>query len=179
MGWTSYPTYGKVNRRHECDRVYSGETDAARWEVLKSAMVGSTYYAAVKRTDKATGASKVFAGVCLTHIEKGEFYYKDMDESMHPYQYKCPNSILDLLTETEYEPAKEWRRICREHNARPNLGLLPIGAVIEFELQMPEGKRTFRATKRIPMYQFKTPWWEVDGGYIKKKNIPENFRVIK
>ena len=176
MGWTSYPVYGKVNRKSECDRVYSGETENGIWKVLKSAMVGSTYYAAVERTNKATGETKVFAGVCLTSIEKGEFYYKDMDESMHPFQYKCPNSILDLLTETEYEPAKEWRRLCREHNAKPNLGRLPIGTTIEFKL----GESTFQATKRAPAYQFRTPWWSMgDLTYIKKKDIPEDFRVIK
>ena len=29
---------------------------------------------------------------------------------MHPYQYNCPISILNLLPETDSEYAKEWRR---------------------------------------------------------------------
>lgn len=177
MGWTSYPIYGKLDRKSECDKVYSGETEKTIWKVLKSAMVGSTYYAAVEKTDKETGKSKVFAGVCLTQVHDGEFYYKDMDESMGPGVFKCPNSILDLLTEPEYEYGKEWRERCRAYNALPKPGKLPIGAVIEFTTR--DGK-TIRATKHGPAFQFKTPFWMLDNGYyIKKKNIPENFKIIK
>ena len=176
MGWTAYYIDGKIDRKHECDKVYGGETEKFIWEVLKSTMVGSTYYAAVKRTEKATGESKVFAGVCLTAVEKGEFYYKDMSESCGPCERKCPNSILDLLTETDSEWANEWREECRAYNAMPKPGKLPIGAVIEFEW----GGKTIRATKHGPAFQFKTPFWMLDDGcYIKKKNIPENFKIIK
>lgn len=173
MGWTSYDVYGKIDRKHECDKVYSGETDKYIWKVLKSVMVGSTYYAAVEKTDKLTGKSKVFAGVCLTQVDKNEFYYKDMDESMGP-EAKCPNSILKLLTEPEFESSREWRERCRAYNARPNPGKLPVGSVIEFELN----GQTYRATKCAPAYQFKTPWWSTGSRYVKKNQIPENFRVI-
>lgn len=179
MGWTSYHVDGKINRKNECGRVYNGETEKYIWKVLKSAMIGSTYYAAVKKTDKGTGESKVFAGVCLTAVDNSDWYnfsYKDMDESVGPFESKCPNSILDLLTETEYEYANEWRERCRTYNAKPKLGKLPIGTVIEFALN---GK-TYRATKQHPAYQFKTPFWLTeDGRYIKKKQIPEDFKVIK
>ena len=176
MGWTSYPVYGKVNRKHECDLVYGGETEKYRWEVLKSAMVGSTYYAAVRRTDKATGESRVFAGVCLTSIDKGEFYYKDMSEDMGPYQFKCPSSILDLLSETTNEYALTWRKECRKHNKRQQPGKLPIGTTIEFML----GGELTQATKCAPAFQFKTPWWSTGNlTYIKKKNIPTEFTIVK
>jgi len=176
MGWTAYHVYGKIDRKSECDKVYNGETEKTIWKVLKSAMVGSTYYAAVERTDKETGKSKVFAGVCLTQVHNEEFYYKDMDESMGPCERKCPNSILELLTETDSEWANEWRERCRAWNALPKPGKLPIGAVIEFEL----GGKPIQATKHGPAFQFKAPFWMLDNGcYIKKKNIPEKFKIIK
>ena len=175
MGWTSYYIDGKLDRKAECDKVYNGESDKYIWKVLKSAMVGSTYYAAVEKKEKATGKYKVFAGVCLTQFEKGWFYYKDMDESVGPGEHQCPNSILDLLTEPEYEYGKEWRERCREYNAKPKIGKLPIGTEIEFVIR----DKTIRATKHGPAFQFKTPFWMLDNGcYIKKKNIPEDFRVI-
>lgn len=176
MGWTSYPVYGDVNRKKECDRVYTGENDTTEWIVLKSTMVGSVYYAAVMRIDKETRKSRVFAGICLTRVEKGEFWYKDMDESCGPFENKCPNSILKLLSDTPYEFAKEWRKRCREYNSKPKLGKLPIGTTIEFT----RGGETIQATKMSPAYQFKTPWWTVTGAdYIKKNHIPEDFRVVE
>ena len=179
MGWTSYHIDGKINRKAECDNLYNCETDKYIWKVLKSVIVGSTYYAAVEKTDKDTGKSKIFAGVCLTSVDNSDwhnFSYKDMDESVGPFESKCPNSILNLLTETKYEYANEWRERCRKYNAKPKFGKLPIGTVIEFELN---GKM-YQATKHRPAYQFKTPFWMMENGnYIKKKQIPEDFKVIK
>lgn len=50
--------------------------------------------------------------VCLTRVQKGWFYYKDMDETMGPYAYKCPEKILRMLTPTDNENANEWRDKC-------------------------------------------------------------------
>ena len=52
MGWTSYhASYyknGTVDRKKECDDVFS----KGDCKILKSAMVGSTYYAAIKKVKK-------------------------------------------------------------------------------------------------------------------------------
>ena len=79
MGWTSYhvaPIYknGKqfIDRKAECDRLFncSMVNNLGKYEVLKSSMVGSTYYAAVKITTFATETEPekvdVFAGIVLT-----------------------------------------------------------------------------------------------------------------
>lgn len=132
MGWTTCFTAtewkyqgGKrmVDRRKECDKMLtwvSKDKDdkvIATFSVLKSAMVGSTYYAAVEKK-KTDGTREVFAAIFLT-CGKGSdgtiWGYKDMDETMGPCQYDCPASILALLTPTEYEHANEWRRLCREN----------------------------------------------------------------
>ena len=106
-------------------------TDAISWktheiigkyDLLKSAMVGSTHYAAVRKTIFATETEpesvEVFAAITLTRIDNKDYYnfaYKDMDETMGPCEGKCPKAILDLLTPTEYEYAKEWRKRCYEN----------------------------------------------------------------
>ena len=137
MGWTSYhvePMYdiGRqyINRKAECDRLFSNVTrDSTErevdYEVLKSAMVGRTYYAAVKRTIYATETeperSEVFAAVVVTSTNMGyyhNFMYNAMDETVGPCEHKCPKSILDLLTPTENEYAKEWRQRCYEYRAK-------------------------------------------------------------
>lgn len=201
MGWTSYHAThyknGKVDRKAECDAMFNSDAVSwnedhkviGRYEVLKSSMIGSTYYAAVKKTIFATEEKpeniNVFAMVCLTNTDAEDhfnFAYKDMDESCGPYKYDCPKGILDLLTPTESEFANEWRNRCRENlekkKDKNSLSKLPIGSEIKFTLH--DGRECI-AFKHPPAYQFKRPFWKIknDYGYIKTKNIPENYEIIK
>ena len=41
---------------------------------------------------------------------------KDMDETMLPFYYDCPESILKLLTPTDNKNANIWREKCRKRN---------------------------------------------------------------
>ena len=185
MGWTSYHAEyynrrGEIDRRAECDERMSGENEHGKWEVLQSTMRGSTYYAAIRRTDKETGESHVFGCVCLTSVDMKDYFnfsYKDMEESMGPYNYDCPASILDLLSPTDNEYALNWRQKCREKKSSKNaLEKLPVGTVIEYAL----GDQTYRLEKRAPNFQFKTPWWyrAANNTYVPKARIPQTFQVV-
>lgn len=106
MGWTGlcvanntgieYTTHGQVDRRRTLDNEFTrASSDGTRsWEVLKSSLRGSTYYAAVRTVDAAAGTVTTWALVCLTSVTgKGwnqYFNYKDMSEDMGPYYYDCP-----------------------------------------------------------------------------------------
>ena len=142
MGWTSYHAThyknGKVDRRAELDDKFNWEDESRKIEVLKSSMVGSTYYAAVKSFNKTNNFECVTAVVCLTSINNKDYFnfaYKDMDETMGPYKYDCPKGILDLLGPTENEYANEWRKQCYENLAAKknanSFNKLPVGSVIE------------------------------------------------
>lgn len=183
MGWTSYHANyyknGAVDRKTELDERMSGENERGKWEVLKSAMRGSVYYAAIKRT-MPDGNSHVFGCVCLTSVDNKDWYnfaYKDMSEDMGPGEAKCPASILNLLSPTENEYALAWRDRCRKNAAGQNdLGKLPVGTVIEY---MWCGQMK-RAEKRAASFQFKRPWWKVVGEnkYVQKSKIPNNYRIV-
>lgn len=183
MGWTSYHAThynrrGEIDRKAECDAIFTENSEYGKWEVLKSSMHGSTYYAAVLRT-RPSGESYVFGAVCLTRVDSSDycdFCYKDMDESMGPGCYDCPLSILDLLSPTENEYALAWRERCRATaKNRNSLSRLPVGTTIEFSIC---GK-SIRATKAAPAYQFKTPWWQTGpSNYISKSRIPSEYRII-
>ena len=157
MGWTSYQAThyknGRIDRKAECDSIFNDNMVTwdddrkiiGKYEVLKSTMVGGTYYAAIKRTKFATETepeqSLVFAIVCLTSTNMKDYHsfsYKDMDESMGPYYYDCPKSILDLLSPTDNESANQWRQACYENISKkknPNsLNKLPDGTVIKVTL---------------------------------------------
>lgn len=188
MGWTStdarfYTADGKVNRKAECDALYTWEGEKTKNEVIKSSMRGSVYYAAVRTTDKTTGHSEVFAAVCLTSTRRDggfNFGYKGMTEDMGPCEGDCPKGILVLLTDTESKYAKEWRERCwakirdKKQN-RQSLASIKIGEIIEFE----RGGVTIRAEKMAPAYQFKTPWFKVVGEfeYVHKTEI-KDWRIV-
>jgi hypothetical protein len=205
MGWTSYhvePTYNPkakkytVDRKAECDRLfnqdmvtYNDDKVIGKFEVIKSYVVGSTYYAAVKRTKFATETepedSCVFAAVVLTSVDNKDYHnfsYKDMDETVGPYQYSCPKSILDLLSPTDNEYANAWRERCYEvlkAKKNPNaLGNLPIGSQIKYVNHKGEEVVLF---KHPAAYQFKRPFWMCmdQDKYVSPKHIPSNYEVIK
>ena len=203
MGWTSMnvPTKYKngkiiIDRKEECDKIFNqdmvtfnSDKVIGKFEVLKSAIVGSTYYAAVKRTEFATEDkpenSIVFAVVCLISTNVKDYYnfsYKDIDETCGPYQYDCPQSILSLLTPTDNKYANEWRKSCYDalkcKRRGVSLGNLPIGSEIKYK----RGDGTeIILVKHAPAYQFKRSFWMIKGEfeYISSKHIPKNYEVIK
>lgn len=121
MGWTSiyvkeleYDAKTKTyNRKAFLDKDYSCETDEYKWEVLKSSMVGTTWYGACRRTNKKTGESIVYGETTLTAIDNMEFFYKEVSEDMGPYTIECPIGILNLLSPTDNSYAQQWRNKCR------------------------------------------------------------------
>jgi hypothetical protein len=130
MGWTFYarPAYRTV--RAELDDKLTWENESGKRRVLKSSMVGSTYYAAVEHV-RPDNSREVFAAIYLTKsnpraIDGMTFGYKDMCDTMGPVESKCPAGILDLLTPTDHEYALAWRERCRNyaqrHNRRPLAG---------------------------------------------------------
>ena len=145
MGWTFYHVdawNGKIDRKAECDALYTwnNEQTGDSCRVLKSSMVGSTWYGACERT-RPNEKPYVFAGVCLTSVDRRagfDFGYKDMDESEGPCERECPVSILNLLSHRDDEWALEWRTACRDNAAKKaaakkdpnNLQNLPLGAKI-------------------------------------------------
>ena len=144
MGWdythaTHYTTKGTIDRKAEVDEHFNWSSEKTAVEVAKSCMVGSTYYAALRVTDKETGNIEITAEVVLTHTDSREYFnfgMKAISEDMGPAEDRCPASILKLLSPTDSEYAINWRERCRkniEARKSPNtLSNLPIGSVIRF-----------------------------------------------
>lgn len=193
MGWTgqiaTYYKNGKIDRKAECDAYFMEGLNRGHYEVLKSTMVGSTYYAAVKNLKKYVGKKddkyiyedlpeneqKVWAAVFLTSVDKTQFLYKDISEFEGPGYYECPLSILSLLSETDNEYALAWREKCKEgnHNRR-FLHNCPVGTIITF---MHNGKE-IRIIKHPAGYQFKKDFWMLLGEhkYFAKQLIPSSYK---
>lgn len=188
MGWTSYfPTHftktGAINRKAECDGYFLEGYHKGCFEVVKSVIKGSIYYAAVRQLVKKEDGTLIkipeneritYAVIFRTHIDNGMFYYKDMSEFDCPAYYDCPESIIDLLSNTEHPNALEWRALVKEQREKPKLSALPIGTRIKAVIF---GNEVF-LTKHEPAYQFKTAFWMTDDRrYIPKTRIT-NFTVV-
>lgn len=112
MGWYgSYAT--KFNKRGNIDRKAEIRKEFKDGSIIKDALVGAIYYAAVRLDDKIV----IFVGKTSVDEKTKEFFYKPMDSSMCPCYYDCPESILKLSTAND--PASlEWIAKCRENAAR-------------------------------------------------------------
>lgn len=78
MGWdythaTHYTRTGAIDRKAEIDELYTAEQHQ-KAEVVRSAMVGSTYYAAIKITELSTGETETAAAVALTHTNSRDYF---------------------------------------------------------------------------------------------------------
>lgn len=189
MGWnytraTNYTANGAVDRKKEMDKRYNWSDEKTAVSVVKSCMVKGVYYAALSIMDKEKCTVKIVGEVVLTDIAKDDycnFGYKAMSETIEPFYYDCPESILKLLDCTTDESALKWREKCWENIKKkksPNaLNNLPIGAVIRYT--MSSGK-TIELRKHPAAYQFKRPFWFCDksSGYVPVTHIPDNYEVI-
>lgn len=202
MGWTSYHAQhykkGVVDRKAELDCEFSqpvvdkNRKKIGTFKVLKSSMVGSTYYAAVQKTIFSTETEPekfdIFAVVCFTHTDMKDYYnfsYKDMSEDMEPFYYDCPRTILDLLTPADSENANRWRNKCREQLAirtkQRALRALPLGSVIE--VIAPRDFKKYKKGDVMKLTKRQVRWKKVafcdNEHYYDITSLGTDYKVIK
>ena len=136
MGWTGmkakyYYKNGMINRKKECDELIEACPDD--YKLIKSALIGICYYAAVRMLKKTE--QPVVGIVIKTTVRMKEdlnFLYKWVSEDMGPADTYCPDNILDELSEADSDWAKNWRAECRKCNERKQkLSAMPVGSEIK------------------------------------------------
>lgn len=169
MGWTSvtaknYYKNGTVNRKAECDEHFKKYPDD--YEVIRSTLYGSYYYAAIRMLRQET--QPVVGVVALTKAKttaKYNFCFKLISEDMEPADTRCPDVILNLLSETDSVSANRWREACREYNRKKRiLDEYHMGTRIVITY---EGK-TYILTKSV-LRGHSTPQWICWSNRIKFK----------
>ena len=128
MGWT-YP-YGVNRKQLIAQRVEGWERDTGEM-LVKSTCLRHCYRGGVfsgvlwsvwERTFTKDSVevlpSERWIQCDVLHCYQGEWGYKDMEESMHPYYYSCPLKYLEMVPIDEYGGNEEWRKIVREHHER-------------------------------------------------------------
>lgn len=209
MGWTGYHAthykwIGKgINRRYtvdrkaECDAYWEEGLNRGHFEVVKSTIKGSVYYAAVKPLKKCIGKNekgeyqytdiplseqKIFGVVFLTSTDSKDYYnfsYKDMDETVGPCYYDCPKSILDILSPTDSEYAIKWREKCYEQiekNKNPDaLNNLPEDTIIE--VIMPWETKYYKEGDIVQLQKIK--WGKRFKWFVKNRSVYFTQRLMK
>jgi|HigsolmetaAR206D_1030411.scaffolds.fasta_scaffold00003_95 hypothetical protein len=132
MGWTSVPEYMLSGRStSDLKKFFESEwSKGGKFQLEDFSKKGNTLYLAVRRLD--TG--EVFAVVNLISFQKGEFFWKEIDETCGPLQQECPKRILERLTPTDDETALRWRQACLDyHRNKKELNrMYSHGDVLEF-----------------------------------------------
>lgn len=133
-------------------------------EFLKCKSRRDAFYAAVRNKNKP---ETVFALVIKITRDYRNYYnitYKDMDETVEPYYYDCPNNILDLLTEPLNDNATKWRAECRRLNA---IALPEKGDVVVFEHEITWRYRGWDRGARKFRYDGKRVFYSYTDGYVR------------
>jgi len=187
MGWTYTHKDSSVGIKEFFKQEFEFQNERRKLTVLDCAVVNlREAYLALEELNKASGKREVFAVVCLLDYKPNDYYnfgYKDMEESMGPYCYNCPERILDLLTPTSNELALKWRKKCSDRTEKTKaISKVKEGDILEFEKAVPfsDGSKHLKLEladgKKL---LFKAP---EGGGYYKLTRrflISTPFRVIR
>ena len=181
MGWSSkkainYYQNGLINRKQECDAYFYDEDN---YEIVRSTMVGVTYYAAVRLLNY--DQHPVVGFVISTKVDQSDYFnfsYKVISEDLGPAEIQCPDSILNELSETDSEYAIQWRNRCRKFNQKKEkLNTLRMGSQIIINRY---GKR-YILTKSV-LRRRSTPQWICWSEHLKfriQDIIEAGFQIYK
>lgn len=119
MGWY-FSSQSKAELIQEL--LKPSQTERASATVIAHALRGDALWSVVEVTalqagvhpDLAPGQSIRYIRCDLLQCSGGEWGYKPLDESMHPYRYSCPLSYLALAP----EQCREWREGVHAWHAR-------------------------------------------------------------
>lgn len=149
MGWT-YTNKSSLNSagNYIKDNLLTWNNPEYQYKVLDGGVVKfRTYYGAVEKINLKTGQRDVFAVVILLNYCRKDYYnfgYKDMDESMGPYEDNCPKRILELLTPTDNKNANDWRERCwKKINSKKSMPKIIPNMVLQY------GGKEYTVTKNL------------------------------
>jgi len=137
MGWTYTHKDEGESVRDFFSKEFGHANEKRKTRVLDCAVVHiREAYLAFEDMNLVDGTREVFAVVCALDYQPRDylnFGYKEMEESMGPYYYNCPERILKLLTPTNNEYALKWRRRCGEViERRKIITKIKNGDILEF-----------------------------------------------
>lgn len=171
MGWTS--TYVGKNRTREDllkNEIFCGHSNNIDYYEIR----GSNIWVI------AHNENVRYAELFLTKYVDGEFYWKDISISMHPYYYNCGKKFVKMAKEiyngvnkNNYadEWFKNWEKENEKNKNRNNLiKSLKVGDTIEFLTANYGGKKQWQVSHIEPKILFE--------GYNLRGWKKQEFKII-
>ena len=182
MGWTcTYYPRGKSFLKF-CKEEFEWKNENGSVRILDACLKNfNEGYMAVERTVTKTGERFVFAMVMTITWHRDSYHnicYKEMDETMQPYLYNCPERILKLLTPTDNEEANKWRQRCWERielNKKINKMFRKIQVGDKLIFNSPIYFTDGYKTKELTVTAKKKSNLRVDNFYIIRKKTLKNY----
>jgi hypothetical protein len=139
MGWTSCHSWGSYKEAFQ-EEVSDWESTTGSFKVLKWSIQGVEGYALCQNTRTTDEhyrklpepVTTRYIMVCIGSKQDGTIAVKVMDETMHPYYFKCPPSYLKKCTEPENENSTKWRATVLLHKEKQRqIRSLVAGDIVE------------------------------------------------
>lgn len=177
MGWTSmYTGFNSKDSKRIKEFLINEWEKCNNFKVIDYSKKGNVVYMAVESLEK----KDIFATVTLISFEDGEFYWKDMDESMGPCYPECPQRILKLLTPTSHEFAIKWRESCWDFHKqnKENINKYKHGDILVFprEISFSDG---FEGTEFILIKQGRRFVFSTYSGQTDIRHVYPEYRITK
>jgi hypothetical protein len=141
MGWTGSQYYGKGSRKDFLIQEFKQANATHTWWLSDISMRGSTAYCISWVKDETTGEEKHEGMVILTEKRRGDegwIYYKAIGESVLPYYFNAPKSLiakLNKLGEPYNDNARQWREQCLTNASKAKVKI-EIGTILKFPKKM-------------------------------------------
>lgn len=165
MGWLY--SYNWQSQK-EVEEHLIVQIEQAGYKVLDKSSCWGEFYAL---REHPNGQRNIFValikGTKPSRYKCGEFGYKNMDESVHPYAYNCPERLLAKSTD-QSEHAIEWREKCRKLRKEKRLQTKVLKALKEGD------KLLTSFGELIFMYRHKSTQFvakRVDSGKVFRYNV--------
>lgn len=110
MGWTS--SYNWDNKKALISYLMSAQYWGKN-TVLDHSVYGSELYLLIQKENGSKFIAVYLVRNMAAPFESVEYGYKDMDESMHPNYYNCPERLLKQ-SDCNAKLSIEWREQCRQ-----------------------------------------------------------------
>jgi len=169
MGWWSENKPKNQSFKEWAENKYNWEDENNVHRVLDVALVHrTTAYLACERLSKKDGVKYVYCMVLLIRWDRTKYsswnmLVKEMDETVGPYQYECPEKIFKLLSPPRklrvmgygFKWVKDWRKkVIDYHAKRKYINSINDGDIITFEKGVYINGRSineFRAIDKLKM----------------------------
>lgn len=119
MGWTV--PYTTTSRDELVRHILDEHNEPGRFEIIDHSLRGNVLYVVFRKPEQGYRFIAIYllSGPSPRSRREGDrcWGYKDMDESMRPYYYDCPERLLKQ-SDLQCEDAVAWREACRQHRMK-------------------------------------------------------------